>query len=143
MNITHKQLENLADALRGEPVQRAPASDNPNQCYDPGAVWYGDWLHYADQGRFGTKEKLQHNACITRRLKTASFVLAPITSERKKGDGVVEILPGTIPGGRFSKSYILTKWRLIISRRNLDKHFKYKCSLVQEVVDRVMEAMKR
>ncbi len=143
MSISQTQIESLAAALRGETVQRAPESGNPNQCYHVGAVWYGDWRKDDDQGGFGTFGSPKHNACImSRNKRMLFFTLAPITSERKTGAGVVELLPGTIPGGKYCASYLLAKLKLFASRNTLRQYFIYKCNLAPDILSRAKETMK-
>lgn len=143
MEINSEHLRNLEACLRGNSVERAGKTDNPNQCYHVGAVWYGNWRHDASKGTFGTAEKPRHNACISWRSKKMTwFRLAPVSKEKPGNKGVVPLLAGTIPGGEYCQSYLLAKYILFASNHTLVNYFEYKCNLSQDIVRRMKEAMK-
>lgn len=126
--ITKQHAADLMAALRGETQGNTVEQDTDR--FDVGCVWYGNWYADADRGRFGGKEKPNHNACIARRppryQKTCT--LSPITSKKKSGKSI--FLPrGTIPGGDFVHSYILPGVRLAARQSTLVDGFEFKCRL--------------
>ena len=105
-------------ALRGE-TKGSPV-EKDNERFHVGCVWYGNWYEDADSGRFGWKEKPNHNAGIARRSERhqKTYTLSPITSKRKTGKSIV--LPrGTIPGNAFVVSYILLSLFNVVKGKGL------------------------
>ncbi len=121
----------LQAALRGESTAEVAESDQDR--FNQGAVWFGDWYHN-QAGRFGSEAKPCHNAAISGiPLDRPGFTLAPITTIKRGRDAI--LLPrGTIPGGlKFENAYLLPRFRLVASRKTLEK-FEYRCTLPQDIV---------
>jgi len=136
MKITQENVQSLLDALRGT---TPPAPREERRRYHVGAVWFGDWFTKADKGRFGSTKSPKHFAAVLQRNpKKTRFTLKPITSKTNK-DAVV-LPPGLLPGAtKFTVSYLLFRITLQATRRTLDTHFEYRCTLPNEYISKAKE----
>lgn len=138
--VTLDMASQLQAILRGESF--SAQADNPAEQYHPGAVWFGDWFHRRVPVRFGSPEKPNHNAAISRRDRQKQrFTLAPITSIPRSYCAIM--LPrGTIPAtGKFVPSYLLPRIKLRASRQALENHFEYRCQLAPDMIQQMTQMM--
>lgn len=141
MPISTRQIIALQEWLSGS-APAAPKAETEREQFHVGAVWYGNWLDDADQGRFGTPEKRKHNACIsTRNQMATSFTLAPITKQKKPAKDTVTLPAGTTPGGEFCVSYVLFRLKLAARKETLQKAFDYKATLPSRYIQEIRTRM--
>ena len=136
MRVTYAQVRDLQAVMSGAVSCNAGADGQGNslQRYHVGSVWYGDWCHKADEGRFGNDQKSNHNAIIRRRSRqTVFFGMAPVTSQDRTD--ALCLPAGMIHGGKWCQSYVMTNWNLRASRQTLDQHFEYKGCLPPQYVE--------
>jgi hypothetical protein len=140
MKVTEHIIADLQASLRDECA--SVRADQGTERYYVGSVWFGDWFRNADRGCFGTCEKPNHNAAVSRRsLDRQIMTLAPVTTN-KHARQAVSIPRGTIPGGKFSISFLLPRIKLQARRQTLDAYFQYRCRLSEQTVRDMVTMMK-
>lgn len=138
--ITLNKALELQAILRGESIV-TQAEDASGRLH-VGAVWFGDWFNRREPVIFGSPEKPNHNAAISRRDRQKQrLTLAPITSIPRSHCAIM--LPrGTIPAtGKFVPSYLLPRIRLRASSQTLGEHFEYRCQLPSGIVQQMVQMM--
>ena len=121
-------LENSSDEMLIVQFKNKSGTKKKFSRFDFGAVWHGNYYCKAEKGKFGSPTKPDHFAMIRENIQVVNKpgrVLSPITSEPIEAKDVFVLPPGSLDTLIQKKSYILLYLTLLVTRRTLNKEFKF------------------